>query len=103
MSEIALCAQACLIEGWYLTHAIRLGEADWQVNITDDEHVCVATGETIEYALIAAQAKALEGKFVGQLFHLSSKFIGEKSLQAGRSLLASLGLTKPPSPIKRRI
>lgn len=100
--QIELCISEHLEDGWHLTHAIALGEADWQVNISDGEHVCVATGSCIEEALMNAQAKANEGEFVGRLFHLVPLRSPEAQASA-RGLLAQLGLGKPAQPIKRRI
>ncbi len=90
-----------------MTHAIAVGH-EWQVNISNDEHVCVATGETIEDALMNAYAKANEGKFTGLLIHMAShRYIGDQPIipntNAGRQLLASLGLGRKAQPIKRRI
>ena len=100
--QIELSIQNRLQSDWHMTHIIRLGEASWQVNISDGEHVAVATGSCIEEALMNAQVKANEGDFVGRLFHLAP-LRSPEAQASGNALLASLGLGKAKLPIKRRI
>ena len=84
-----------LPEGFSLTHLISL-DPDWQANLRDDEHVAVGTGASPEDAIAAASQKALEGNFVGRLFHLHY----EPSKVPIALSLASLGLG--PRPMKKR-
>lgn len=39
---------------WKLTHLIWLGDCSWQANISNDEYVIVATGESPTHALAEA-------------------------------------------------
>lgn len=89
-------------EGWILTHIINL-DPGWQVNTKDDEHVVVATGETIEEAIIGASIKIAYGDYNGTLFHVASIRSPEFNFDSPRALLAKLGLTRPSAPIKRRL
>lgn len=81
---------------WHLANLISLSDC-WQVNVTDGEHVAVATGETILDALANASAKIIVGDYAGRLFHLTP--FREPTIPT-RSLLQILGLSKP---INRRV
>ena len=83
--------------GWHLTHLILL-DPDWQVMLTDNEHVVVATGEDPNRAMVHAWEKIRDDRFAGRLFHLSR--LAEPAQAAAKSLLESLGLVGPP--VKRR-
>ena len=82
--------------GFALTHLISL-DPDWQANLRSEEHVAVGTGASPEDAIAAASQKALEGNFVGRLFHLHY----EPSEVPITLSLTSLGLRKPMK--KRKI
>lgn len=86
---------SCLPKGWALSNLIFL-DPDWQVNIADDEGVVVATGDFIEEALTNAQAKALEGKYVGK-FKIE-RAIGLSPLT---NLAERLGLVTRPTIARR--
>lgn len=86
-----------LQDGWVFTHLILL-EPDWQVILKNNEHVVVATGDSPSAAFVSALWKIEHEQWAGRLFHL--KRMGEPLHQAGKSLLASLGLEG--KPFKRR-
>lgn len=59
--------------GWHLTHLIRETNADataftWQAIATDDEHVAVGTGISIEFAIALTSDNILAERFVGRIF-----------------------------------
>ncbi len=90
-----------LTSPWTLSNLINL-RPGWQANISDEEYVAVGTGETIEEALSAAQAKADSGQVVGRLFSLGRLRLQEaKQVEdnSGRQLLLQLGLL--PKVVRR--
>ena len=87
---------------WSLT-CLTFLDPEWQVIIKDDEHVALATGETIEDALTNAASKALNHIYVGRLFSLGRAYHEPTEPASAKSLLQSLGLAKPEQPLTRRI
>lgn len=87
--------------GWTFTHLINL-RPGWQVNLVDDTHVVIATGETIEDAFNSAISKAQNGEYAGQLFSIGRMMSPELRME-GSSLLARLGLLKEEKPFERRV
>lgn len=83
--------------GWHVTHIMFI-DTSWQVNVYDDEHAVVATGETIEDALNNATAKILECIYVGRLFN----GLRPPRVEVTGSLLERLGLAKKVT-INRRV
>lgn len=65
MSSLFITLHNQIPEGFHLSNLIFL-DPEWQANIADDEGVIVATGESIEDALINASLKALSGTYVGK-------------------------------------
>lgn len=80
-----------------IANVIRLNETSWQVNISDDNGVIVATGDTIELALDASCEKATNHEYIGR-FRLDDAQITKISL------IELLGLKKAPIlNFKRRV
>lgn len=90
-----------LPEGWHLSNLIFL-DPDWQVNISNDEHIIVGTGDDPESALAHAASKTDDpSKYLGRLFSLPR--YDEPEDGRGESLLARLGLVKKREAITRRV
>lgn len=101
MTDLSAYFAKLLPEGWRVSNLISL-DPEWQANISDGEWVAVGTGESMEEAISAAGAKALDGKFSGRLFDLGAPRAIEPT--EAQSLLATLGLRLTiPTPIKRRV
>lgn len=67
MSDLATLLNAFPLEGWQVSNVVRLTEDSWQVNITNEEHLVLATGDTIEAAFDKANDKASRGEYYGRL------------------------------------
>jgi hypothetical protein len=89
---------ALLPIGWRLTHLIHL-DPEWQVNITDDDHVVVATGETPERALAMASANIIAERYAGRIFALGAMY--REGSERITNLAERLGLI-PKGRINRR-
>jgi len=96
LDELENLIPAC----WSLT-CLTFLDPEWQAIIKDDEHVAVATGESIEEALCNVATKAINHEYVGRLFSLGRAY--HEPRPEGQSLLQSLGLAKPKQPLTRRI
>lgn len=102
MSAI-LAEITCLLpqgDEWYLSNLIFLTAESWQVNITNGEHVTVATGTNPEDAISNATLKAESGIFTGRLNSLERAYLEPAPSKLD---LRSLGLAKPQPKIERRI
>lgn len=114
MATLLTQLNAPLPAGWRVTHLIDL-EPMWQCNITNDEYVTLATGDTVEDAITNAAVKASNNNFVGRLFHLGSSkpFFTDEELTEfaaeGKGSISSvdlrevLGLNRPKVTITRRV
>lgn len=88
--------------GWRLTCLTCL-DPEWQAIATDDEHVALATGESIEMALENTAAKIQSYEFVGRLFSLGRMYREPTKPKLNpQALLQSLGLAKS-QPFTRRV
>jgi hypothetical protein len=92
---------AALPEGWVFTHLIRLGSDTWQVNLKDEAHVVVASGDSIPEAFTNALAKVEAQAYTGTFFTFTKNLV--ESRRDPRNLLETLGLAKPQTPLKRRL
>ena len=81
-------------------HLIHL-DPEWQCNTTDDEHVAVGTGETVEAAIDRAAFKALNEQFTGRLF--SRELIDRGERVSIVDLRGLLGIKRQPVIVNRRI
>lgn len=91
--------QEYLPEGWCITHIISL-EPEWQVNAKDDEHVVVATGDSIDEALGNACDKIANHQYHGRLFELERMY--REPAQIPFNLALALGIRKPQIITRRR-
>jgi|HubBroStandDraft_6_1064221.scaffolds.fasta_scaffold02348_6 hypothetical protein len=87
--------------GWHFTICLCLADDDWQINATNDEYVVVATGASIEDALVAACNKIDAEKYAGRLNWLCHKETETERVQRGTISLSSLGLAGPPLKLRR--
>jgi hypothetical protein len=86
---------------WRFTLVLCFADDDWQVNATNDEYVVIATGASIEDALMAASEKIHLEKYAGRLNWLVNKAIETDKVSKGLISLASLGLAGPPLKLRR--
>jgi hypothetical protein len=86
---------------WRFTLVLCLADDDWQVNATNDEYVVVATGASIEDALMAASEKIHQEKYAGRLNWLANKEAETDRVPKGSISLSSLGLAGPPLKLRR--
>ena len=85
-------------DDWHVTNLSNL-EPDWQVICTDDDHIVIATGDSITLALEEARRRIAEGTFNKVAYK------PEAHIPAA-SLLDRLGLApikQESAPFRRRI
>lgn len=80
--------------GWSLAHIIHL-DPGWQVAVRDDEHICIATGDTIHQACKLAIEKAIAGDHFGRLYTPQDFSNPPPNLQ---SVLEGMGLLRKRDP-----
>ncbi len=88
-----------LPEGWIFTHLIFLDPA-WQVNLRNEFHVVVATGETPAIAIDNAVEKIFLEEFSGH-FRFPEDLLKKPKVNP-KTLLESLGLAKPLEITRRK-
>jgi len=100
MSPIEEALNSNLPDDWQVTNLSELGDRDWQVICSDEVHVVIATGDTIEDAILHAAARIFDGVYAGTLFGAAKR---DEFEDKKIPLLSLLGLEKPKQTFNRRV